>query len=408
MKNYSLQSRSGMNAVQFITIAMVALLAFSCESNPSSPSLYDPSNLSAKASPTITNISPATGALGGVTTLTITGTNFSAVKEENLLYFDSKLATITQATSTQLVLTAPNYPKDTIAVSVAVYQTPKMSNIVNYQIQAAFDQYGSLGAAEFPWAITTDAGGNLYVSFQSDSIRKYSPAGVRTGYASGGGATKWSAMKFGPDGSLYMLRIQRAIFVVPPGGGAPSIWTQIPGTSLYDLDFDTQGNMWVGGNNTSIYRIKSDLTVKSFVFDGNIRSIKVFKNYLYCGGTINADGSERVVRFPIVSADSLGPQQDVFNLTTSPLGGTGLSVLAVTGSSGGDVFVGTNAANPVILVHPTGSAEPLYPGVMSPAIHVFAWDKGTKLFAVQGIVSAGSVASSSKILRIQTLQTGLN
>ncbi len=409
MKNSICQTMPRLSLIMLIAVSMAALFAIGCQENPSTPNLYDPAQLSTRATPTITNISPATGAeYAAVTTLTVTGTNFSPVIGENLLYFDAVLATISQASTTQLVLTAPNYPKDSIGVSVAVYNAPKLSNIYVFKLLPIFVEYGNLSSKEFPWAITTDAAGDLYVSFQSDSIRQYSPAGIRTGYAASGGATKWSAMKFGPDGTLYLARTQRAIFSVPPGGGTPTVWAQVPGTVFYDLEIDQAVNIWAAGNNTSIYVFKPDKSFKSYTFDANVRSIKLFNNYLYCGGTVNADHSEQVIRFPIINGDSLGAQQTVFNLTTSPLGGAGKSVLAVTGSQGGDLFVGTDCGNPIILVHSSGSAEALYPGLLAPAIHVFAWDKGTKLFGVQGVTSGGSVASSSKILQIQTLQQGLN
>jgi len=55
--------------------------------------------------PTITSISPRSGAIGS--TVTITGTNFSATPSNNIVYFGSVRATVSSATTTQLRVTVP-------------------------------------------------------------------------------------------------------------------------------------------------------------------------------------------------------------------------------------------------------------------------------------------------------------
>jgi len=55
--------------------------------------------------PTISNFSPASGPVG--TTVTITGTNFSALLANNIVYFGGIRATVTGATATQLTVTVP-------------------------------------------------------------------------------------------------------------------------------------------------------------------------------------------------------------------------------------------------------------------------------------------------------------
>lgn len=55
--------------------------------------------------PIITGFSPATGTFG--TVVTITGMNFSGSTDGNVVYFNGTAATVTQASSTQLVVTVP-------------------------------------------------------------------------------------------------------------------------------------------------------------------------------------------------------------------------------------------------------------------------------------------------------------
>jgi len=55
--------------------------------------------------PTITSFAPSSGPIG--TTVTITGTNFSAVPSENIVYFGIVKANVTAATATSLTVTVP-------------------------------------------------------------------------------------------------------------------------------------------------------------------------------------------------------------------------------------------------------------------------------------------------------------
>lgn len=55
--------------------------------------------------PIITSFTPASGPIG--TTVTITGTNFSATPANNIVYFGATRASVTAATSTQLTVTVP-------------------------------------------------------------------------------------------------------------------------------------------------------------------------------------------------------------------------------------------------------------------------------------------------------------
>ncbi|MDP2207836.1 MAG: FG-GAP-like repeat-containing protein [Bacteroidota bacterium] len=61
---------------------------------------YDPA-----AIPTITNISPQSGAVGAF--VTITGTNYSSTPAENIVYFGAVKASVTSATSTALEVIVP-------------------------------------------------------------------------------------------------------------------------------------------------------------------------------------------------------------------------------------------------------------------------------------------------------------
>ncbi len=387
-----------------ILLSMIVAAAFvmsSCE-NPKSGSLFDPNGESPRPQPTISTIAPASG-LAGTTIITITGTNFSTVKEENVVYFDTKEALILTATATQLTVRAPNVIKDSVVVRVQVFKAALFSNSKLCKLEAAVATFGGLDSFEEPFGIASDGSGNLFASLTFNSggigIKKFTAEGVRSDFAPAGGVTIWSALKVGPGGVLYAARTQRAIFTVAQGA-ASSIWAQIPGSSMYDFDFDKDGNIWSVGNNSFVYRFTPSKASKSFPFVANLRTARVYKGYLYVGGKV--DPVEGVWRFPIVSADSLGAAEKYFDLSARPgYGQNGPGVYAITFNTDGDMYVGTDGPDAILIVHPNGTAEPLYPGLFQPQTLLFAWGKGSTLYAVRSGLGVSHV-----ILKINTQKTG--
>jgi len=388
-----------LQTISLLLLVATILVLSSCD-NPKSGSLFDPNAGSPRPQPIISSISPTSG-LAGVTNITITGANFSTVKEENVVYFDTKEALVLTASATQLTVRPPAVIKDSIVIRVQVYKADLFSNTKLCKLDPAVSTFGNLGLGEEPYGIACDASGNLFASFTVNSagigIKKYIPEGVRSDFAPSGGVTIWSALKMGPGGVLYAARIQRAIFTIAQGASS-AIWAQIPGSSLYDFDFDKDGTLWAVGNNASIYRFTQAKATKSFPFLANLRTARVYKGYLYVGGSV--DPVEGVWRFPIVSADSLGPAEKYFDLTARPGYGIGKGVYAITFNTDGDMYLGTDGPDAILLVHPNGTAEPFYPGLFQPQTLLFAWGTGSTLYAVR---SGAGVLST--LLKINTQKT---
>jgi hypothetical protein len=376
-------------------LAMLTVLVMAgCKEEPPA-SLYS-EQYTSRPQPVVTTIDPATTALAGVTTVTITGSNFSPTIAENQVYFDATPATILTASATQLTVRAPILVKDTVALRISVFKSDKYSDPRQYKLLAAVSDFGGLAKTDEPYAVTADAAGNVYVSISTSGVKKITPAGVKTAYAShAAGVTKWSAMKMGPAGVLYSARILKVIYQTPAGGGAPVVW--VTGSAIgniYDLDFDAAGNAWAGGNNTSIYRVKQDKSIKAFPFTCNARSMRVYNGYLYVGGRI--DTVEGVWRAPIVSADSLGAFEQYYNFSASYPGNI---VNAVTFAADGDMYIGTDAAAAVVIVHPSKSAEPLYPGLFTPSTLLFTWGAGDAMYLVRTI-------NTPQLIKVTMLKNG--
>lgn len=360
--------------------------------------------------PTLTGLSPNDSALAGVSTVTITGSGFAPVREYNFVNFGSKAATVLEATTTQLKVTAPIFVSDSTPVKVAVQGQELFSNAIAYKLKAAVAGFGGLpNTVEEPFGITCDTAGNVYVSLLSGGgtglgVKKITPSGVRSDYSPvfSSSVNKWTSMKLGPGGFLYTAANRNAIFRIPAGGGGAAPWASVAAanvTFVYDFDFDQQGNIWGGGDNQNIVRVAQDRSVKGFPFAGDVRGVRYFQNYLYLA-TKN-DSVWNIWRTRIVSADSISPRELYVNFSSKF--GSLAGAYAITFAADGDLFVGTDSsAGSVAVIHPDKSAERFYSGLFSGLTQSMAYGKGTELY----LSRTGSTDALKKILRVNTQKQG--
>ena len=392
------------------TILLLAVVLFAgiwmgCKEDPPA-SLYDPNYVSGPQ-PVVTGIVPAAGALAGVTTLTINGQNFSPVAGDNLVFFDKTPVTVLASTTTQLTLKAPVLPKDSISVKVAVAKSDLFSTAVLYKLDlAANEKFASFGSGEEGVGVECDTAGNLYVSMISLTggigVKKFTTAGVKSDYSPlfSASVASWKNMKFGPGGAIFCTATGRSIiFRIPPGGGASAVWQSGGGLGvLADLDFDANGNVWASGTNGTIYRVSPTKVIKAFPCTGTLRAIRVYNNAVYVGG--KRDSLEKVWKFPIIGTDSLDAEQEYFNLS-SVYGANGSSVNAMTFSLDGDLYIGTDNAEGIRLVHPSKASEAYYSGLIKGTTVSITWGKGTDLFQ-----SRSSIPGPASSVKINTQKAG--
>lgn len=195
---------------------------------------------------------------------------------------------------------------------------------------------------------------------------------------------------------MYCTAGRPFLFSIPAGGGTSKIWLSGHGLGIMnDLDFDQLGNLWAAG--AGIYRLRRDSTVTAYPFVGTIRAVRVFQGYLYVGGL--RDSLEQVWRFPISAGGDLGAEESYFNLS-SIYGPNSYGVQALTFSSDGDLYVGTDGPDGIFLVHADKTSEPLYPGVLSPTASSFAWGAGPSLF-----FSRTSASLTQTLVKLNTQKT---
>ncbi|ARA94124.1 hypothetical protein AWN76_013825 [Rhodothermaceae bacterium RA] len=383
-------------------LLLPVLLLVGCDTGPAD-SLYDPDR-TLQPDPVVSSLDPPERALAGVDEVTISGANFSATPSDNLVYFGALRAELLAASPTELVVRAPNLPfeptlsrsQETYALKVAVIGAELFSEPRAYTLEAVAVDFADIKDFEEAFAITSDDEGNLYVSLfannASAGIKRIAPTGERSDYIAS--TFKWDGLAFDAAGQLYGVRNVRAVFRFPAGGGAQETWAVISDRSvrLTAITVDEAGNVWAGGPNAHLYRITPEASISEFPFEATVRALAAFGGHLYAAAEV--DGTSAIYRFPM-TADGLGAPETFFAFEDA----FGATALALAFTAEGDLIVGSDAADPLVLITPAGDGAPLFPGVLRPTAGALAWGAGTRLYVRQD-------GASSEILVVNTLREG--
>ena len=379
-------------------LLVAALLVAGCDFGPA-PSLHDPSSDSGP-DPVIDSVSPSEVALAGVDIVTIDGQNFSAERDNNLVYFGQTRSTVLNASPVQLQVLPPNTPIQDLLLRVAVIGAENFSNAVNYSLEAAATSFGKIQTFEDVFSITTDLAGDVYISLVSDArpvgFERIGINGERSRFADTGFG--WADIAFGPDRHLYAVRSVRAVFRFTEDS-SQTTWVVIPDASvkLTTVAVDPSGTVWAAGNNAHIYSIMPDKSVTMHAFDANIRDLALSHDHLFALGV--QDENHMVWRFEIGSDQSLGTAQEILNITTH----AGSQAFSLALATSGHIYVGTDAADPVLVVAPDGTVDPLYPDILTSPASKLAWGPSGYLYMVRNRTET----LHPEITRINTRREGV-
>jgi hypothetical protein len=376
-----------------VLLVFGAALLSSCNQD-AAPSLYVDENPG--ATPVITSIVPDKDALAGVTEITINGSNFSSVKENNFVYFGTAKATVLQASPTQLVVKAPTKIANDLDTKVAVHGVENFSNIVKCNLLEAVGVYYSFSKdnKDYPMAVTTDKNENVFVYLNDKGIKKIAPDSTISDWAPKGGESFFFDMKMGPNNILYGTRNLRLISQVEEGKASSTFVTFPTGITIASIDFDQNKNIWASGGGGNLYSVTPSKIITAFPIDYTVSALRVYNGYVYVAG--KKDGEEAIYRYKINSETSIGSKEKYFDIGVA-YGIGKVSVGAITFSSEGDLIIGTNGVNEIkdsggivieradsfILINSAKVASIFYPELIGPKTRSIAWGTKKNLFYVR-------------------------
>lgn len=157
----------------FLVIGLLFIL--SCADDPA-PTLMDlPAG--GQPAPIINSIEPQDVGLAGVTVLTITGSNFAPGVDSVSVTFNGAKGTVLSVTNTQIKVRAANVVADTVQIKVASYKSENFSNIVNYKLLTASEEYFAFDPnnGQVPYAFIFNNSGDMLVSIDNAGIKKITP-----------------------------------------------------------------------------------------------------------------------------------------------------------------------------------------------------------------------------------------
>ncbi|MDB5004517.1 MAG: repeat containing protein [Mucilaginibacter sp.] len=332
-------------------VAAVSILITSCSKKKS-----DPSSATALA---ITSLSVSQGVLN--TQVLITGTGFSDDKTLDKVTFNGKAATVSVASTTQLLVLVPTAAgTGPVSVSVsggAAVNGPVFTYIVSGVVSTlagritpgSADGTGSAAGFNDPRGLVTDATGNIYVADHGNgSVRKITPAGVVTTLATN--LKSPSGIVVDAAGNLYVTELSTHVIYKITATGTVSIFAgsgtlgSADGTGTaasffgpQGIAIDAAGNLYVA--DTENYKIRKITPA------GVVTTIAGAGQVNLPNAPLNGSTSVATFTYPLgIAVDATGNiyVSDTFAYMIRKISGTTVSTLA--GSNVGGAANGTGAA----------------------------------------------------------------
>jgi len=363
------------------------LLLLGCEKQKADLTSLDMQKLT--ENPVISAVIPAGTAPSGVTEISILGENFSADPRDLAVYFNTAQATIRSSAVDRITINRPKIVGDSVTIKVVHRNALLPATFSPYKLEAVYSALDLVLPTQIVQGVDLDRDENLYINtLDGDFNRlllKFPPGGAALDM----GNLRYTAtdQKVGPGGYLYLFVNLQDIYRVAVDGSGPAKWAKISKKPGFG-DFDENGILYVAAKKTDLFAVKTDAssTGAGKYADYDIRCIRVFNGAVYNLAQYMGTDTLTVPKMAIwknriLSADGqLGDNELVLNWALT--GDYSRSnPYCFTFSEDGDVFIGTDNADPILILKPSGSIEPLYPTILFPTVYQLVWGNGNYLYA---------------------------
>lgn len=402
----------GINKYASISLSIFILIV-ACKNVPDS-GVWPPDTSKDRPNPTIQSVDPPDSVYSGEGILTITGTNFSSNPNENHVYFNAVEGSVLEATETQLKVKVPNIldmktaEEDTVvmklrvdgAILYAKYQD-SYEYILKFKNLAL--EYGGFDDNFNLSAIACNKTETLYLTsdrtvyeVKKDSIKKEFTQLL---------AVSARSMKAGPGGYLYYVQ-ETAMFRIPPEGGTDAAWYVVFPSPVYDIDFDSHGNVYAAGKKGIVYHVDIETKAKTVtaVYDSiEIVAVRVYDNAVYLAGNYIGEAPPSstpwvgVWKNNIVTQDSLEANELAVNWDEYT-NNDGSHITALAFSDEGEMILAADMERALSIQHPDGTIEPFYSRVLFPPTYKMVWGEAQWLYLV-GTTAEGKI----RLIRVNML-----
>jgi N-acetylneuraminic acid mutarotase len=241
--------------------------------------------------PVITAFAPSTGAAG--TSVTITGSKFSSTVNQNEVKFNGITATVSSATTTQLVVTVPaTATTGTISVKVAgLIGISAVSFTVTSAVSTQWAAKADFGGNARAYAVGFAIGNKGYIGMGMNFITPYqdfweydATGGAWTQKANFGGGKRYKAASFVIGSKAYV-----ATGVDEAGNEMKDLWEYDQSLNTWTKKADYAGTMMYGGFGFTIDgKGYVGSSVQMYAYDPANNSWTQKKNYEGSGETHSA------------------------------------------------------------------------------------------------------------------------
>jgi hypothetical protein len=368
-----------------IVLVVLPLLLSGCKYDTKQPLWYEP--YKTPATPTIQQIVPER-AVPGINKISILGENFAGTPDRNKVYFDNVAVDVESATSTSITVRRPNLVSASAVVKLSSSDALTVAKFSPYIIDPVVSSYGSFLENLAMAAMTVDPQENLYVVMTaSRSVIKATPAGDRI--VLGILSKNPSDMTWSPNGTVVFMVNNAAVLQMDPVTGTESTFATLKKKTTCG-DFDSNGCLYAGGKSTDLIIVKPDLSSASLGTYAavEILVVRVCKDYVYLVVKNTKPTADvpalAIFRHKILDAGgTLGARELILDWANA--GDYAASTLNdIAFSAAGTMYIGTNSAQPIMILNPDLSQDILYKDILPTTAERFVWGNGTFLYAITG------------------------